>query len=332
MMIVGRTTGLCSRAMCALLFVACALVAAEAFAQAEEGGDQRDSGLGVILVGSSCAVGLGLGAAYLVARRRRRRRRRHLRARLGAGAGGSSAQPQVVSASTSTGEASTSVSVDSVLGSMTRSSLELAPGRTEAGRECPKCSRTFESTLYVCPYDATPLRSQKQAGRERRKRSSGTDRDGLERMACPGCERRYEASVDFCYHDGLPLGGDTWAKAAEAPTFKACDTCGWEGEGDHTVCPNDGGELVEIDPGDSTRVEPTIPLTICPKCRGYGGLGQAYCDDDGALLTPLVDVRLSEFPAAGFGPRRKVCKECGAQYGGAARFCSADGTKLVGLN
>lgn len=195
-------------------------------------------------------------------------------------------------------------------------------------RECPKCQRTFPASIVVCPFDSSALR-ESQSGTA----SLGEpESEQLDRMACSGCGRRYPADADYCYHDGLPLGRDTREAAEKAKVFKACEACGWEGKTDDVTCPNDGEELVKVDPSDATTVSPTIPLMVCPQCREFAPPGVAHCPNDGTLLTPLTNVRVTEFPAAGFGPRRKICKHCGTQFSGQADYCCHDGTELLPLN
>ena len=131
---------------------------------------------------------------------------------------------------------------------------------------------------------------------------------------------------------GMPLVEDTSEAAQDATVFRACETCGWEGEIDQRTCPEDGSELLVVDPSDSTSVAPTIPLLICPRCREYAPPGTAHCPEDGEVLTPLSNIRMTELPRNGIGPRRKICRECGERFSGAADYCPRDGVKLVALN
>ncbi|MGM0559170.1 MAG: hypothetical protein ACQEVA_22485 [Myxococcota bacterium] len=196
-------------------------------------------------------------------------------------------------------------------------------------RKCPQCKRTFPSSIVVCPFDNSPLEGARQSTSGAR----GSDKsERLDRKVCTGCERRYPADADFCYHDGLPLTHDTRDAASDAPVFKACEACGWEGTTDDMMCPNDGEELVKIDPSDATTVSPTIPLMVCPKCREFAPPGVAHCPEDGELLTPLTNVRVTTFPSGGFGPRRKICKSCGTQFSGEAEYCCNEGSRLLSLN
>lgn len=297
--------------------------------------------LGYILLGTSFALGLGMVGGYFFVRRRQRRDEALFDFEDFAPvneADFSNHRRMVASGrrrdGASDGQGS---SPDSVLEALGTSEVDFTPQQqlAEPKRECPKCSRTFPATILVCPYDSVALRPahKKTARRRRQKRA-----DGLERLVCTGCERRYGLGVDYCYHDGLPLMQDTRERADHAPTFKACEKCGWEGVADNgssdeaALCPNDGHELVAIDPSDSTHVQPTIPMTICPTCREYGKFGVAFCPNDGDVLMPVINMRVTEFPARGFGPRRKVCSECGTEHSGQAAYCSQDGSKLVSLN
>jgi hypothetical protein len=333
-----KTAALCAFAC---LLACMMIVGVSASAAAEEpkgeGGPEENRELGYILLGTSCALGLGMAGALLFVRRRRRDEA--LLDFEGFGASDERAftpSRRTMEASGRTADASqdsTSVSTQTVLDEVESSVGFAQQMGGEPARECPKCSRTFPSTIVVCPYDAATLRPAKKTRKRNRRRKN--KRHGLERMACTGCERRYEAGVDFCYHDGLPLMQDTRERSYDAPSFKACERCGWEGlADDQTLCPTDScsHELIEIDPSDSTHVQPTIPMTICPTCREYGTPGQAFCPNDGDVFTPLLNMRSTEFPARGFGPRRKACGECGAEHGGHAAYCSNDGSRLIALN
>ncbi len=219
------------------------------------------------------------------------------------------------------------VSAEALAEDSKTSEMYLAEG-ARGQRQCPRCDRTFPSSIMVCPFDASPL-DPVRSGSEAR---SGDRSAKLERKVCTGCERRYPADADFCYHDGMPLSRDTRDAAVDAPVFKACEACGWEGETDGMTCPNDGEALVKIDPSDASTVSPTIPLMMCPSCREYAPPGKAHCPDDGTLLTPLTNVRMTEFPSGGFGPRRKICKTCGTQFSGEAEYCCHEGARLIALN
>lgn len=158
---------------------------------------------------------------------------------------------------------------------------------------------------------------------------------GLERLVCSGCDRRYNMEANFCYHEGLPLMQDTSQLAQISTSFKVCKTCGWESDlgiehPEH--CPEDEDSWTEIDVADSTSILPMIPMMVCTGCGKFGAPGQTHCPSDGQLLSPLLDTRNPELPSRGFGPRRKVCSECGAAHGPFAQFCSQDGSELVALN
>lgn len=299
---------------------------------AMSGPERRE--LGYILLGTSCALGAGMVGIFLYIRRRRREQALfEFDADAFARKASARRRRTPLEASASRVERSAdnaTVGAETVLEALGDSQVGFAAHASSVqGRECPKCSRTYPSTILVCPYDSSPLRDR----RKKRRRSARASKAGrLDRQVCSGCDRRYANDVDYCYHDGLPLAQDTRERAHDAPTFKACEECGWEAETDEALCPHDGSELVEIDASDSTRIAPTIPMMICPKCREYGAPGVAFCPNDGELLTPLTNVRMTEFPAHGFGPRRKVCEECGAEHSGHASYCSHDGAQLVALN
>lgn len=314
-----------------------ALAKAPASEQAPSTKSLEREKLGYILLGTSCALGLGMVAGYFFVRRRQRRDEQSFdfedlglvsevdlsnhRRTAGAGQRRDGASEQQ------------GASHNSVLEALGTSELGFAPPQrwAESGRECPECSRTFSSTILVCPYDSVALRPAHRKKSQRRHLAGSLD--GLDRLVCTGCERRYELGIEYCYHDGLPLMQDTRDRAEHAPTFKACEKCGWETDvADEMLCPNDDHELVAIDPSDSTRVQPAIPMTMCPTCREYGAPGVAFCPNDGEVFMPVINMRVTEFPARGFGPRRKVCSECGAEHGGQAAYCSNDGSKLVSLN
>ncbi len=289
--------------------------------------------LGFILLGTSGVLGAGMIGVFLLIRLRRRRRRGY--------DDPSSADfrgAQLVGVTSLVQDSGRRVQAkadksapggETTVEAHASSRVDFAPEQSSSQSMCPKCSRLFPSTLVVCPYDSATLLRVPE--RSRAKPARRTEQS-LERLVCTGCDRRYEPGISFCYHDGLPLMQDTRERARQAPTFKACEDCGWEGQTDDALCPHDGGELIEIDASDSTKIAPTIPMMVCPKCRNFGPPGKAFCPDDGELLTPLVNVRVTEFPAHGFGPRRKVCETCGTEHSGHAQYCSCDGSKLVALN
>ncbi len=277
---------------------------AERAAETKEDHQADNPQLGYLLLGSSMLVGLALAGGYYYMRRRRRRRAYpspgmsplHNSMRSGGRDVATRAMWRSVEASSNK-----SVMISDV------ASEELVSDKLSAAGFLPQAHH-----------------HSKKASRDRAER--------LDQMACTGCGRRYARRVEFCYFDGLPLDRDTRQKRSEAPSFKACDSCGWEGDSDEEVCPNDGAELVEVDPTETAPIAPAIPMTVCPKCRHHGAPGQAFCPEDGEVLMPMVSVRLAKSPPRGFGPRRKVCNECGGEFSGHARFCSQDGSKLVALN
>ena len=192
---------------------------------------------------------------------------------------------------------------------------------------CPDCGERFGPTVGVCPHDSTPLQKidRESAGRLE-------DEGILERQRCPGCARRYEPGPAYCYHDGMRLRHDTVEKADEAPAFQVCETCGWEEQVDGRVCPKDGQELTTIAPAEEERMTPPVPMLVCPECGEFGDLGQTHCPKDETVLTPVSNAHARQLPPVGFGPRRKICRECGGTFSGAARYCSHDGSELVAMN
>lgn len=161
------------------------------------------------------------------------------------------------------------------------------------------------------------------------------ERYGLERLVCSGCDRRYSMAAQFCYHDGLPLMQDTTQLAQVSSSFEVCKACGWESDlgTEHPEgCPEAEASFTEIDARDSSSVLPMIPMMVCPTCGKFGAPGQTHCPVDAQVLSPLLDTRSPELPLRGFGPRRKVCTECGAAHGPSANYCSHDGAELAALN
>ncbi|MFP4599618.1 MAG: hypothetical protein ACLFVJ_15265 [Persicimonas sp.] len=282
---------------------------AERAAETKDNHQSDNPQLGYLLLGSSMILGLALAGGYYYMRRRRRRRAYpsfgRSPSRNFVGSGGRDLATRAMWRSV---EVSSNKSVMISEGA----SEDLAPDKLISDR------------LGVVGFVPQGYHQSQNTGRDRAER--------LDQMACTGCGRRYARRVEFCYFDGLPLDRDTRQKRSEAPSFKACDSCGWEGDSEASACPNDGAELVEVDPTETAPIAPAIPMTVCPKCRHHGAPGQAFCPEDGEVLMPMVSVRLAKSPPRGFGPRRKVCNECGGEFSGHARFCSQDGSKLVALN
>ena len=209
------------------------------------------------------------------------------------------------------------------------SSAQMAFGRSGgAQRICPECGEQFPASVVMCPYDSTPLDKIDDAAGP----GEAGDETVLERQRCPGCGRRYEAGAGYCYHDGMRLRQDTVEQAEEAPSFEACRTCGWEGQTDALVCPNDGNELTTVDPSEEERTVPPVPVLVCPECGEYAAPGRGTCPQDGAVLTPIRNAHATELPRHGWGPRRQICQECGDTYSGAAEYCTRDGAELVPMN
>jgi|GEM_PF-4062100 len=157
---------------------------------------------------------------------------------------------------------------------------------------------------------------------------------GLNRLVCSGCDRRYSMEAQFCYHDGLPLQQDTAQLAQISTSLTVCKSCGWESDLgiEHPKdCPHKMDTWTTIDVSESA-VLPMIPMMVCPKCGQFGAPGQVHCPVDHEFMSPLLDTHNPELPLHGFGPRRKVCIECGEAHGPAARYCSEDGSELVARN
>ncbi len=196
----------------------------------------------------------------------------------------------------------------------------------EHPRFCPRCDRRFPKAFDTCPFDATRLRRQAPAEKKQETRP-------LPRRYCPDCDRRYELTALFCYHDGRELLRDHKGASQRASTFKICRDCGWESDdGDHSHCPGDGGELTTLDPGEHKRVPPAFPYNRCRRCGHVGPPNQSQCPVDSSLMLPELNIRLTALPPMGHGPRRKVCPDCGTQFGGHCEYCSYDGEALVALN
>lgn len=210
----------------------------------------------------------------------------------------------------------------------TETTAQMALGQSGgAERMCPECGESFPATVVMCPYDSTPLENiDKGPSRP------SSEQTVLDRQACPGCGRRYEPGPDFCYHDGMRLRQDTAEDAKDAPVFRACETCGWEGSEERQLCPHDGQELTIVDPSEEMKMTPPVPVLICPECNAYADPGRARCPEDGAVLTPLHNAHTPHLPGRGFGPRRKMCQECGETYSSAAQYCTKDGSELMPMN
>lgn len=185
---------------------------------------------------------------------------------------------------------------------------------------------------------AAVLHSRARKGSARRKFfGPGAQRrleDELERLVCSGCQRRYRLGVRFCYQDGKPLMRDSSTMARSAPSFSACKACGWEGGADAAAAHQcqSGPDIIELNPSALAGGPPILPMMTCPACAQIFAPTQTRCPDDAHELSPLTDTSSPEFPFRGFGPRRKICGECGALYGPAARFCTLDGADLLLLN
>lgn len=198
-------------------------------------------------------------------------------------------------------------------------------GEEMPSRRCPECERAFPGVFDVCPFDSTPLRD-----REASVDDGGTRR--LPRRRCPECSRRYELGATHCYRDGHQLQRDTDQACSGAPTFRVCRSCGFETLDALEECPEDGEPLVCLDPMQRRRVKPAFPYNRCRQCGHVASPDQTRCPTDGSLLLPELSVQLSGLPPTGYGPRRRVCPDCGTAFGPHCEHCSRDGTKLIELN
>lgn len=211
--------------------------------------------------------------------------------------------------------------------------LMLASRAEERKRECPSCKRRWSSWMVVCPVDGASLGPVQQT---RAPRIVGRGEATMPRLVCHGCGRRYEQGAQFCAHDGHELLHDTPEEAASAPSFIVCRTCGRaSADGKPCGCKPADRDQITICPveasADSARL-PAVPLTVCPRCNRYGKPGQLHCDHDQALLLPVTDIHTQTFPHTGYGPRRKVCRKCGAQFSSACSYCCHDGEALSSLD
>ena len=208
-----------------------------------------------------------------------------------------------------------------------------APSTEGHQKECPQCHRRYASWMVVCPVDATTLKDINT--RRRPPRLPHKDHTRLPRKRCPSCGRRYEEGAEFCAIDASKLLVDTLEDAAEAPKITICRTCGKDVtkiDREHSCGCGDEADILTLDPSNTSNKTPSIPLTVCPKCRTYGGFGQTHCAKDGELLIPVTSVQANSLPITGYGPRRKLCRKCGTQFSGGYVYCTHDGTKLTSIH
>lgn len=211
-------------------------------------------------------------------------------------------------------------------GSASIPQMLISSPRESGDRECPTCSRRYDETVVICPYDSTPLRPVGL----RASRTARPAITGSRRPTCGSCGRRYQSSARYCYHDGARLSASS---PSVVPIVRVCRTCGFETMDEHATCDCDAPEFVEIDPSSSQVEMPTIPMMHCRRCdyRAIGG-AMTHCPNDGDLLYPIMNIRRNALPPTGIGPRRKVCTECGRKSSSAAEYCAYDGTKLEHFN
>lgn len=189
-------------------------------------------------------------------------------------------------------------------------------------RVCPTCSRRFDESLALCPYDATPLRAQDRG-------QWVVNRDETPRPTCHECGRRYDKGANYCRSDGSELSQGL--VAGRLPIVYVCACCGDETLTDES-CGCAAPDRKTIDASNTKVITPSLPLMICPLCHSNGGFGAVLCPNDGALLRPLFNLNINVLAPSGRGPRRKMCPECGTPHSGSATFCMKDGHRLDSLN
>ncbi|MEZ4462098.1 MAG: hypothetical protein R3E66_20735 [bacterium] len=220
--------------------------------------------------------------------------------------------PMVALTETQTATATSKRSMAEVLVATTRSRQ----------RECPKCQRTFPESVVVCPHDATKLSIRGDA------RHRVKVLDGVRKPTCHSCGRRFEFGAKYCRFDGQRLSGESVERLA---VVWVCRTCGDESLEEGHECAA-GCDVIKIDPSDARVIPPMIPMMICDACHRVASPEVTHCPDDNEVLRPMHNVRGDALAPLGVGPRRRVCKQCGRRYSGAARYCAHDGEKLVPLN
>ncbi len=141
---------------------------------------------------------------------------------------------------------------------------------------------------------------------------------------CGDCSRNFDEHSHYCYIDGYRLGASS--SITSSISIWVCTSCGHEGS-EACGC-EDGVFKVHAENIESI---PMIPSARCSMCQSLGQLG-SVCETDNIERTAIFDLNFQTFPPHGFGPRRSICLECGAQFSAAARFCSADGHRLSLLN
>ena len=199
------------------------------------------------------------------------------------------------------------------------------PDDRDSTTRCPECDRRFPDVFDVCPFDSTPLQYSDSS-------RDNTDDRRLARRTCPDCQRRYELSANFCPRDGQQLKRDSEYKSRNAPVFFICRTCGFETRQDLDKCPHDGQLLTRLDPEQRRSIRPAFPYNRCRQCGHIAAPDQTRCPVDDSLLLPAVSARLTALAPTGYGERRKLCPECGTQFGDECSFCSHDGAGLLVMN
>lgn len=194
-------------------------------------------------------------------------------------------------------------------------------------RRCPECERTFPGVFEVCPFDTTRLELNASA------ESTAEGARLLPRRVCRQCDRRYELTARYCYHDGRELEHDRDRRDRDLPSFRICRNCGWESKAtDSSQCDCSTPSIAVLDPSKRGRITPAFPFNRCRQCGYIASPDQIECPVDGALLLPELSAQLTVLPPTGHGTRRRICTECGAQFGGQCSYCAYDATPLVDIN
>lgn len=192
-------------------------------------------------------------------------------------------------------------------------------------RSCPQCGRNFPGVFESCPYDNSTLQEGRSLFQSAAIRY-------LPRKYCRQCTRRFPQSADFCRHDGQPLEED-YSQAAElGEKTYFCRSCGFETQEEQSLCPRDKEPLEVLEPALHQEELPLVPLLECSNCGYMGALGETRCPEDHCFLVPRLSRRPQTLAITGFGPRRKICKECGERYSDQAQYCSFDGAQLVSIH
>lgn len=190
---------------------------------------------------------------------------------------------------------------------------------SKASRTCPTCTRSFDDSIVICPYDSTPL--TREAPRKMPAEPLGVP-------GCRRCGRYYSSGTSFCRHDGSRLESEA---AVKVRVVTVCRSCGSNQGAQNSECEG-GCDWIKVDPMRTRFVMSPIPLMECPACYQTYSMDHARCERDGQVLRPLMNLTKGTLPPTGYGPRRRVCTECGTTYSGSSRYCAHDGHILTDLN